>query len=183
MLWNLLSIDLLILSFKAFSNDVKKNTGLTFLLVQIKSLLVKRFRIFYRRYILAGIILLLPFLLEIILTGVIPSSSNLVNTQTGKVQVLGQYQLGLNSYQTPQILSYYFNDSGVGNTAYLQSLLSALYSPSSSSQVSLNPMLNDSVNSYVLDLRKASLDNMLYKYYAGMWFLNTCIRLAHYTFT
>lgn len=132
---------------------------------QIKSLIIKRFRIFYRRYILAALILILPFLLEAILSGAISSSSNIVNTSTGKVQTLGKYNLGLANYKTPQILTYHLNDTGFNNSAYIQTFLSSHYSPTS--QVTLSQLSTDTVNNYVLDLRKASLDNMLYKYYAG----------------
>lgn len=145
---------------------MSKNTGVILILQQIQSLLLKRFRIFFRRYILATIILLLPFLLEAVLSGIIPSSTNLVNTLTGKVQSLGQYQLGVSDYATPQILPYYLNDSGLNTAVYVQSLMNMLYP--SSSQVALDMQFSDSVNDYVLGLRKASLDNLIYHYYTGM---------------
>lgn len=127
---------------------------------------MKRFYIFYRRYILACLILILPFLLEAILSRLIPASSNVVNTETSRVKSLGSYSLGMANYRTPQVMTYFLNDSGFyGNTGYVQSLLNSLYTPAS--QITLNPLSNNSINNYILDLRRASLDNMLYRYYAG----------------
>lgn len=145
---------------------MKKNQGLTFILQQISSLLVKRFKIFYRRYILATLILLLPFLLEAVLSGIIPTSTNLVNTQTTQVRTVGEYQLGMSAYRTNQVLSYFVNTNGFSTGGLLQAYLTSAYP--SSDRITLSQLPSDTVNDHILSLRKSSLDNLIYQYYAGI---------------
>lgn len=158
---------MIIFVFIAFSQDFEKYSGCYFILQQLWSLIIKRFRIFYRRYILAALIMLLPFLLEAVLSSIIPSSTNLINSITGRVQSLGQYQLAMQTYKTSQTLPYFLNSTTYPASATTtQTLLNSLYS--SSSLVSLLQIGADMVNDYILNLRKLDLNNLIYQYYAGL---------------
>lgn len=128
------------------------------------SLWIKRFRIFYRRYILAIFILLVPLVLKSALTPIIPSGTNQVNTLSSTTTVvLGTYTLGLSQIGS-QILPYTMN--GAVSLTTLQSLFYAYYP--SSSGITLYNMSSDYINNYVLGLRKSSLINLYGNYYAGV---------------
>lgn len=77
---------------------------------QIKILLYKRWVVFRRRYILAGMILLLPILFQLILAIIIPSSSAVVDEVGQTVQSEGRVSLDVRNYGS-QSLYYDLNGS------------------------------------------------------------------------
>ncbi|CAF0703608.1 unnamed protein product [Brachionus calyciflorus] len=147
----------------AFSANFEKNSGIILWLQQIQSLWLKRFKIFYRRYILAAIILLLPFLLEAILTALIPSQTNLINSIRGVVSNYGSYDLTITNY-SDQIIPYYIK--GVDSSA-LKNNLTNFFSQSRRPGIILNQLDQDEVNEYVLSQRKNNIKNLLNNYYMG----------------
>nr|UOU03315.1 ATP-binding cassette subfamily A3-like 2 [Brachionus rubens] len=148
-----------------FSSDYKKNSGIILWFEQLGSLWIKRFRIFYRRFILAIVILILPFLLEAILSGLIPSETNLINSIRGVVSNYGSYDLTLKNYST-QTIPYYLK--GSVDTTQLSAHVKNHFSQSKIPGVTLSQLDNDLVNEHVLSLRKSDIKNMLKNYYVGM---------------
>ena len=128
---------------------------------QIKSLFLKRFWIFFRRTILAVCILVIPWLFEAIVVGILPSTSSQISQFSQTVSASGTYTLALNSYGS-NVLPYYLN--GTASTATLQSYLTTQYA---SSGVTLNQITTDP-NDYVLSQRKANIQNIYSNYYMGM---------------
>ncbi len=95
---------------KAFSPNFKRNEGFTLWLQQVTSLIVKRFYIFYRRFILAIVVLLFPLLLEAILTALLPSQSTLQNSIKRQVSSQSNYSLSITN-NAPIILPYTLSGS------------------------------------------------------------------------
>ncbi len=119
-----LTTHIFIINFKAFSNEFNLNTGYVLYLQQLRSLLIKRFWIFVRRWILGLVILLLPFVLEASLTSLISSQSTLINSITGRVSSAGSYTFDLTKYGS-QNLPYFIG--GPGNGSQLDSLIRSVY--------------------------------------------------------
>ena len=149
---------------KAFSREFTRNSGFILWLQQIRSLWTKRFWIFFRRYVLAIVILLLPMLMEGILAGIIPSSSTLINSIRGIVSNSGSYELSMTDYGK-NTLPYTLN--GNVNTTKLQNYVTDLYVSSNRPGITLSPLSSD-VNDYVLAQRKSNLQNIYSNYYYGM---------------
>lgn len=144
---------------------MNKNSGVVFLLEQTKSLIVKRFRIFFRRYVIAFLILALPFLLEAVFSSIIPSQTNLINSLKGINTNVGSYVLSTGNY-SKQTLPYYINGSSAYATT--QSILTNYYSSSKMSGVQLLNMQTDTINDYVLTLRHQNIKNIINDYFVGL---------------
>ena len=128
------------------------------------SLIVKRARTFYRRYILAAVILLLPFVLQAVLGYLIPSQTNLINSITGTVTTETTYDLSI-THNSPVTLPYTLT----GSYAFVvSSLLSSAYTSLTKPDVTLSYLNSSSVNDYVLSLRHQDIKNIIYNYYGGM---------------
>jgi hypothetical protein len=148
-----------------FSSDFKKNTGIVFWFEQIISLYCKRFRVFYRRFILASFILLGPIVMVFGLFSVISNNTNVVNSKSGTIKSLGPLNLDLTWYGT-QKLPYYLG--GAVSTTGMSTILSSAYTTGKKPGVTLESLSTDTVNDYVLALRKNSLDNLRSNYHGGM---------------
>ena len=135
-------------------------------LQQIKHLWIKRFWIFIRRYILACLILFLPFVMEGLLSSVIPSQSTLIDSIRGIVKSSGSYELSVNNYSTQTIPYYTY---GSDSSANLDSILASLYTQANRPSITLEKV-NSDVNDYVLQQRKNDIKNLISKYYQGMHF-------------
>jgi hypothetical protein len=72
----------------------------------MKMLIVKRFWTFIRRYILALIILIFPFVSEAIIAALIPTQTNIINSIRGTVSTNGAYELSLKNYSKQTIPVY-----------------------------------------------------------------------------
>lgn len=118
-----------------------------------------------RRYILALLILLGPFLIELVVAAIIPSQSNLINSIRGTVSSAGQYELTMNNYST-QTIPYYLK--GNVDTTPVQTLLNNYYTSTNRPKSTLLKLDDDLVNDKVLEWRKSSYSNFLNNYYVGM---------------
>lgn len=82
---------------------------------------LKRFRIFYRRYLLAGFILLLPIAMELVISGITSSGTNYVDSSSSAKSKVGVYNLKITNYST-QTLPYYISGT---SSATLQTFLTS----------------------------------------------------------
>ena len=150
----------------AFSPNFKRNSGMSLWMQQVKSLFIKRFYIFYRRYILAVVVLLLPFLLEVILVSLLPSQSTLTNSIKGTVSSQANYTLNIANAATI-VIPYTLTGTYASS---MSSLLGTVYTSAKKPGVTLQSLDASSTNvtDYVLALRKASISDLIYKYHAGL---------------
>lgn len=92
-----------------FRNDLCLKTGGEQKRCQLRALLIKRLTLFYRRFLLAATILLLPLVFETIFTTTIPSQTNLINQFSSiLVQSNGVYEIDINKYGK-NIIPYYLS--------------------------------------------------------------------------
>jgi hypothetical protein len=92
-----------------FRNDILLKSGGTLKRGQIRALLKKRFTLFYRRFLLAATILLLPVVFETIFTATIPSQTNLINQfSSALVSTKGFYKIDIKNYGR-NIIPYYLS--------------------------------------------------------------------------
>jgi hypothetical protein len=108
------------------------------------------------------LILALPFLMEALLSAIIPSSTNQINTIKGLKSDSGSYLLDTANYST-QTVPYYIN--AAPNYNMIQSMIKSYYS--NDSGISLSQQSNDTVNEYVLSLRNLDLNNLISNYFVG----------------
>jgi hypothetical protein len=134
---------------------------------QLLSLWIKRWKIFYRRYILAAFTILGPIILQALFCSLIGSGTLQTTTSATSVGLKGTYNLGLSTYPSNTI-PYYVN--GTVSTSSFQSFLSSVYTSSNRPGVTLQNMSTSDLNTYVLNLRKSSIMNLLNTYYFGMSF-------------
>ena len=132
---------------------------------QINALLLKRFFIFTRRYILALISIFMPLVLEAVICAIIPSGSSIQSTLIRTVSSLGNVNLNVNLY-APYTIPY----AVTGNSANFETLLSTFYTTSNRPGITLLNCTYDNVSSTVLQLRKNSVQNLVGNYYTGMSF-------------
>ena len=165
---------------KAFRDYIDQNEGMKLWSQQIKALIVKRIFIFLRRYILALVTLLLPFVLEGVICAIIPTGTNLLSSLTGRPSTLsGTNNLQITNYQPYTML--YSLDGAVDYTK-LQKILNNTYTNANRPGVSLERVpygkyippsvfypFSD-ISSYDLNLRKQNLKNLYGNYYTGMGF-------------
>lgn len=153
----------------AFKNDPdEKNEGWALIRQQIIGLFMKRVRILGRRYVIAVCTLLLPVVLEAVLSGIIPSSavviSDAINSIFG-IRNISPFEFDLYKYG-PQVLPVNTNNSQLyGNfSAYLdrQALLGQ------KNRNNLQLVQTNDVDSYVYAERKANIQNIIGKYYFGL---------------
>ena len=152
---------------KAFENGMKMKKGSKLWLQQIYGLVVKRFLIFKRRYILALITLLLPLVLQIIICSIIPSGTAITSSLSGSTYTSGTNNLKIINYQ-PFTLPYAI--SGNVSLTNFQNLLQIFYTTSKRPGITLERVSYDNISTYVFQMRKKSLTNLISNYYAGMSF-------------
>ena len=116
---------------------------------QINALLLKRFFIFTRRYILAFISIFMPLVLEAVICAIIPSGSSIQSTLIRTVSSLGNVNLNVNLY-APYTIPY----AVTGNSANFETLLSTFYTTSNRPGITLLNCTYDNVSSKVLQLSK-----------------------------
>lgn len=144
-----------------FQNEFNKKVKFALWLQQIECLFVKRFLIFFRRYLLALIILLLPLLFEGLVTYLIPSQTNRIDTLSGLASSLGKLKLDIDNY-SPQTLTYYIN--GSISTLSFQQMFNNYYSKRSN--IKLNEISTD-VGQFILQERKNDIKNLVSNYFGG----------------
>ena len=130
--------------------------------------MLKRLRIFIRRYLLAIVILFLPALLQCAFILLIPSKTNLVNlfggTQTEKS---GIYNLQTSNYGNFH-LPYYLN--GSYSIIPFKTLLYSFYTPFNRPGIELLELSSQNINEYVLEKRKTDLKYLVQDFFIGMKF-------------
>ena len=146
----------------AFKDNFIRNTGVKFTLQQIKGLVIKRFRIFFRRFILASLILLFPLFAEAILSAIIPSQTNKINSILGINANNGSNFLNLSQYGL-QTVPYF----ATGTNSTVTSLL-VKNTFGNTSNINLFSLESDTINSYVLSLRSSSLKSFINNYFVGL---------------
>jgi hypothetical protein len=99
------------------------------------------------------------------LCAVVPNTTNIVNSKSGTIKTTGILGLDLTWYGTQQ-LPYYLG--GAVSTTGMSTILSSAYSTTNKPGVTLESISNDTVNDYVLTLRKKSLDYLRRNYFGGM---------------
>ena len=118
--------------------------------------------------------LVLPFVLEAILSSIIPSEADIINSIRGTVSSQGSYTLSPTNYGTYTLPYYIVN--GTQDNTFLLSYLSNVYAAPSRSGIGLQRIYTDNtsmmvtanvVNDYVFNLRKADLKNLVFNYYIG----------------
>ena len=142
-----------------------QKTGFKLWIQQIRALLLKRFFIFTRRYILALISLFLPLVLEAIICAIIPSGSSIQSSLSRIVSSSGSVNLQVSNYQ-PYTMPYALT----GNTTSFQNLLSAFYTTSNRPGITLQNCSYDNVSSTVLQAWKNDVKSLVSNYYTGMSF-------------
>ena len=152
-----------------FASEFKRNTGMILIFQQIKNLMIKRFQIFIRRFILGTFILFAPFVIEGSLAGIIPGQSTLINSIRGIVSVLGtqNFSSTVLNYGR-QTVPYYLQ--GSIDTTSVSTILNNTYTSSNKPGLSLTSMANSNISDYVLGLRKTNTTAFLYDYFIGMSF-------------
>ena len=142
-----------------------QKTGFKLWIQQIKALLLKRFFIFTRRYILALISLFMPLVLEAIICAVIPSGSSIQSSLSRIVSSSGSVNLQVSNYQ-PYTMPYALT----GSSTSFQNLLSTFYTTSNRPGITLQNCSYDNVSSTVLQARKNDVNSLVSNYYTGMSF-------------
>lgn len=134
----------------------------------MSSLWKKRFKIFYRRYIVASVALFGPLLLEIVFFSLIPSETNLIsslaNSFTGSH--LGQQTAG-SSYRYKLAIDNYHSYSAPYAINSSSSISYFVNSVSSMPGVNLMAMNSNSINTNVLQLRKNNFTKFINDYFVG----------------
>lgn len=155
--------------YKVFNPQIQINTGVRLVLQQLRALFLKRFRVFYHRYLLASIILLGPIILECLFCLVIPSQTYLIGEGDGSdvvaVRFSDDYKLGLDSYG-PFRMPYYINGSTYSQLP-MRNLISKFYGRSARTQ-QLVELGSPNVSGYVMEERLRSLSLLVDDYYVAM---------------
>lgn len=144
--------------------------GIKFICQQIKSLIIKRYQIFYRRFILAAFILLGPFIFEAVFMSLIPSNTNLVQFLFNKIKLENSRSLSSTLLEYgKQTLPYQLQDN---STSYLiEPILRNHYVNNTSIQLKeILPITSQDLNDYVYQLRQKSQNHFLYDYFLGLNF-------------
>jgi hypothetical protein len=147
--------------------DISQKSGCELWMQQIHALILKRFLIFTRRYILAIIIIFLPLIMQALICGLIPSGTSIANSITGRINTTGTVDLTILNYK-PYTMPYSL--VGLASTTSLQNLLKVFYNESNRPGITLEKLANDSVASYVLQKRKDDVKNLVGNYYTGLSF-------------
>ncbi len=104
--------------------------------------------------------------MEAVLSALIPSQTNLINSIRNTVSSEGKYELKITNYSNHKLPYRVFSNTSV-STSSLKSMIDTLYTSTNKPGVQMELVDND-VNSYVLELRKKNfIDNMIKNYYVG----------------
>jgi len=161
-------INKLIFSFLVFNKSYLINNGLTLFFQQINSLMLKRLRIFVRRYLLAIVILFLPAFLQCVFILLIPSKTNLINLLGGtQAEKKGIYNLQTSNYGRFR-LPYYLN--GSYSIIPFKTLLYNFYTPFNRPGIELFELSTRNISEYVLEKRKTDLKYLVEDFFLGMNF-------------
>ena len=134
---------------------------------QLGFLLYKRFKLFYRRYILAFVIILGPVLIEGLAAYFIPPQSYLIDQLGGTVQKYGSLKLDFADFR-PQYIPY--SIYGDGDIASIKSLVKKFVNPIATPGTELEFIPNATANEideYVLNQRLNNVNNFVNNYYMG----------------
>nr|QUF59432.1 ATP-binding cassette transporter Abca3-like4 [Brachionus angularis] len=148
-----------------------KTKGLQIYYQQIKSLIKKRFYIFTRRYVILIFTLVLPVLIQSILSYMIPSTSALITQTIDTIfsrKFIQSFNLDFGSYGKLDLTYAIFGED-------LKKQFNEFYenkkkTNSSYKDLSLSELdnLDINVDSHVYDNRKLNLKNMINNYYFGI---------------
>nr|UOU03317.1 ATP-binding cassette subfamily A3-like 4 [Brachionus rubens] len=145
----------------------EKNDGPLFYLQQINALMLKRLRIFTRRYMIFVFTLILPVLVLALLSSYIPSTSSLIadtlETAFGRKNI-PSYSLDITNYGK-QFVPY--NIKGT-NKDQVELDFKQFFSYKNASKLGLNLLPVQNVNDFVLQKRKEDSNNLISKYYFGI---------------
>lgn len=155
----------------AFTNDPdQKNTSFALIRQQLIWLCFKRARILGRRYVIAISTLLLPVVLEAVLSAIIPSSavviSDAINSFFG-IRTIPPLELDPYKYGQQNMLINTNNSQLYANfSAYLDR--QAIVRGKPRSNIRVLPTEGVPVDSYVYAERKSDIRNIIGKYYFGL---------------
>lgn len=147
--------------------EYKLAYGFKKILKQFRYLIVKRFWIFRKRYMLATITLIFPLLLELVFAIVIPSQTNLDNQQDVLPEIKPSRTLNINDYGINQ-LAYSLN--GSYSTLPIESLLENFYTAENRPSVRLLKVVTDNTSNFIFEKRKMDVKNLVRDFYIGMSF-------------
>lgn len=152
--------------FEAFKEKSVLKSGRALWVQQIQSLLYKRFVVFCRRYILGGMILILPIIFQLILAIIIPSSSAVVDEIGQTVKSEGRVSLDVRNYGSQELV-YDLNGSP---SPKVHQLFDQFYTYSTRPKV--NPVqINGSVVDYVYDKQLNNMVAFIKGHYFGIeWY-------------
>ena len=123
----------------------------------------KRLVVFRRRYILGGMILILPILFQLILAIIIPSSSAVVDEVGQTVQSEGRISMDVRNYGSQEL--YY--DLNGSPSVMLHQLFNEFYTYSNRARVNA-VRVNGSVADYVFEKQLASMMAFIKGHYFGI---------------
>ena len=141
---------------------------------QLKALILKRFRIFKKRYLIALFALFLPLVIESVLSSIIPSTSSVIEDAFNtlfNILTIPKYNLnianygaqtfpytifGHNEHERENLNDFFMNFSKANNRM--------------SSGIKYLELKDESVNDYVYKKRVSSVSNILNDYFVGLSF-------------
>lgn len=155
------------LSLKAFKTEFSHRDGVSLLFHQFITLFKKRFITFYRRYILAAVILTIPLVIQALVVYFIPSQTYLIESASGTLENLGSYKINIENYN-PQIIPYSFY--GSSNYTIFENFLVKYFNTKGIQAYRVEISNNQTIDQYVLAKRKENNRNLYDNYYAGLSF-------------
>nr|QNH67862.1 ATP-binding cassette transporter subfamily A member 3-like protein X3 [Brachionus rotundiformis] len=138
---------------RVFNNEMVKVSGIRLFIQQIGALLKKRFRISTCRYLLTLTVLILPLIIQTTSTALIPSKTNLVNSNDNNLQYSGQVNLEIGNYGNFRMPYQIINDSY--SKIPLQSLIQKFYTRENKPNVQLLEVKSESNMSEFIRKEKA----------------------------
>jgi hypothetical protein len=109
--------------------------------------------------------LLLPTLIETLLAALIPSGSNIFNTNSNAT-IVGVQDLQLTHYGK-QTVPFYVKAAENYDNNYMQQLVNEIYNSTNRPGVTLLRLPNNTVNDYVLSERVSKWENYIFDYFGG----------------
>ncbi len=150
-----------------FNMEYKLAYGFKKILKQFRYLIVKRFWIFRKRYMLATITLIFPLLMELVFAIIVPSQTNFDNQQDVLPEIKPSRTLNINDYGINQ-LAYSLN--GSYSTLPIESLLENFYTAENRPSVRLLKVVTDNTSNFIFEKRKMDVKNLVRDFYIGMSF-------------
>jgi hypothetical protein len=148
---------------------LEKSNGFTLWSQQVHALLFKRFHVFFKRYVLAVIMLASPALLELIGTMLIPSQTYMIAQLSGKSKHPGARIISALDYVPTSMPIAYSNTTT--NATQLTTAVSAFYSSPSRAGlrlIELHPPNTNNLSQWVLEQRKNDPKKLIGDLYFGM---------------